>query len=121
MVTTFRAVAESSTRLYSAVLTDENGNRLGSSGIDSIKLTLYNRHDRAIVNSRDAQNVLNANGGSLDSQGNFTFEFTPLDTAILDDTLEYENRIALFEVVFAGTRKSAQEIEFQIRNAINVP
>ncbi|MEO8007144.1 MAG: hypothetical protein ABI728_01295 [Betaproteobacteria bacterium] len=114
-------VVENSTRLFSAVLLTETGSRFSSADCVSLTLTLYNRHDRAIVNSRDALDVLNTNGGTLDTQGNFTFEFTPLDTAILTATLEYENRVALFELVYSGTRQIAHEVEFRVTNAYSVP
>lgn len=121
MRTVHRNVIESTTRLYDAVLVDENGARIKGSAVSTLTLTLYNRHDQAIVNSRNASNVLNTAGGTLDESGNFTFEFTPLDTAIIDSALDYENRIALFTIGYATGRQQRHEIELQIRNAVKVP
>jgi len=59
-----RYIPEGSTAFYRASLTDEDGVRINSSDIDSITLTLYDVASNAIINSRDAQDVNGANGGT---------------------------------------------------------
>lgn len=120
MRTVQRNVIESTTRLFEALLLDESGAPLKGSEVTTLTLTLYNRHDQAIVNSRNAVNVKNANGGTLDEAGNFAFEFTPDDTAIIDNTLAYENRVALFTIGYASSRTQRHEVEMQIVNAVKV-
>jgi hypothetical protein len=116
-----KEVDESATHFLSSVLLDEDDKRVPGSSCTALTLTLYNKHDGTIINSRNGIDVLNNNGGTLDEQGNFNFEFTPADTAIITDALGYENRVALFVVTFGSARKIRQEIELKIRNAVKVP
>ena len=124
--TYFGSVPESATRLYTAMMFDENNTPRPALGTQSLVVTIYNKHDGEIINNREAQNVLNANGGTLDASGNFAFTFNAEDTALQDQTLPYENRIALFEWTYpAGAsgddiKYGRHEIEMQVRNLTKV-
>lgn len=54
------------------------------SAVQSITCTARNEGDNAIVNSRNAQNILNLNNGTFET-GFFSFFFQPADTAIVGD------------------------------------
>ena len=63
-----RFIPDGSTAFYRASVVDEDGVRIDSDDIDSITLTLYDVDSGAIINSRDAQDVNGANGGTYTYQ-----------------------------------------------------
>jgi hypothetical protein len=99
---------------YKAILKDRNGTVVGASALTSLTLTYYCL-DAAltIINSRNAQNVLNANGVTLDSSGNLEWAKTTLDT-IMVTSGGYEDHVALFEWVGATVGSGKHEVVFQI-------
>jgi len=122
MATKLGIVLERVTRLYTAVIKDEEGAVIPAAQIGTLTLTLYNKKTGAIVNSRTDVNILNANGGTVDASGNLSFLFTPADMAIIDTTLASEIRIGLFEWTYGGGAKEGRhEIEFSVRNLNKVP
>jgi hypothetical protein len=110
-------VNEQSTALLSGIFTDEAGAVVGSGEMDTIKATLYNRSNEQIINSRNEQDILNANGGTLDVSGNFTFTFDPADGEIINTEEPYEVHILLLEWTFAsGTKGGNQQVELTVMN-----
>ena len=110
-------VREKTTRRYSAVLKDETGALIGGGVLSSLKLTLYNRADGAIINSRNQQNVLNANSVVVDTSGNLTWTLEPADNPVIDTTLSYEEHIALFELGWSSdTKKNNHEVIIRVEN-----
>src|SRR3990167_5575221 len=80
---------------------DMNGDTILKASLSTVKLTLYDRTTLAVINSRNLQNVLDANGGTVDSSGEITMRLNATDNAILDvaDELEagdIEEHIARF-------------------------
>ena len=63
-----RFIPDGSTAFYRASVVDQDGGRIDSSDIDSITLTIYDVDSGAIINSRDAQDVNGANGGTYTYQ-----------------------------------------------------
>ena len=55
-------VRENQTVAYTATLQDELGNPLPATSLTTLVLTLYDITSNTIINTRDHQNVLNANG-----------------------------------------------------------
>src|SRR5688572_10905942 len=57
-------ILEQTTGVYRATITDEGGAMLPASTLSTLELTLYVKTSagETIINSRNAQNVLNANG-----------------------------------------------------------
>jgi len=114
-------VREKTTRRYTAALKDETGAAIGGGVISSLKLTLYNRADGAIINSRNQQNVLNANGVTIDDSGNLTWTIEPADNPIIDATLSYEEHIALFELGWSSdAKKNNHEFIIRVENVNKV-
>jgi len=110
-------VREKTTRRYTAVLKDETGAAVGSGSLSSLKLTLYNKVDGAIINTRNQQNVLNLNGVTIDASGNLTWTMDPADNPIIDTTLSYEEHVALFEIGWAAdAKKNNHEVIIRVEN-----
>ena len=110
-------VREKTTRRYTAVLKDETGVAIGGGTLSSLKLTLYNRADGSIINARNQQNALNANGVTVDSSGNLTWTMEPADNPIIDATLSYEEHAALFEIGWASdAKKNNHEVVIRVEH-----
>ena len=71
-------------------LYDASGNALTKAEISTLTVSLYNAEDNAIINSRNAQSVLDANGGLVSSGGVLTLALLPSDNIIVDSTMEKE-------------------------------
>ena len=108
-------VPEASTCVIHGVLLDEDNNLIPSSALAALTLTLYEPSTGQIVNGRDHQTVLNANGGSVDASGNVRVELTPQDTAILTGG-KIETRVALFEWTYDTGKAGKHEVIFRIQN-----
>lgn len=101
-------------------LRDENGDLVEKAAINSILLTLYRRVNTTneVINDRDAQGVLDVNGGeyfdtiqtATDTEGNevtynFRWDYEPADTPFLksDSSPEQtEVHLALFRFTWNG-------------------
>ena len=73
-----------------------------ASALTSLTLTLYDQVTGAVINSRSGQNVLNANGVTVDASGNLAWTLSPLDSPILTAELAIETHIALFQATWNG-------------------
>ncbi len=108
---------ERTTGRYTAVLVDESDVPVGSTIITALTLTLYDKASGAIINSRNDQNALNANGVTLDVSGNLAWTVSYLDNVILDSGKHVEHHVALFEWVWAsGTKEGRHEVAIQVVN-----
>jgi len=56
---------------------------VAKSSLLSLTLTLYDKDTQAVINSRDGQDILDANGSSVDSTCNVTIELNPADSVIV--------------------------------------
>lgn len=114
-------VGEGTTQRYTAVIKDELGAAIPGTQLTTLTLTLYAEHTGAIVNGRDAQNVLNANNVTVDANGILVWLLQPADNAILDGGRAYERHIALFQWTYAsGAKSGQQQVNFFIPNTSNV-
>lgn len=117
-----RPFPEGSTRRYTAILRDATGTPIGSSQVTAITLTLIDEDSGAVVNSRSDQDVFNANGGTLDADGNFVMVFSELDTAILGSPVTdgaLQSRRATFKVTYASGQEN-HEVIFFVQNMAQV-
>lgn len=112
-------IPEASSRLYQATLRDYLGVAIPLGAMVSITLTLRDVASGQIVNSRDEQNVLNANGGTFGADGAFTFLFTPADTAAIGAG-QRQDRLATFKVTY-NTGAENHEVQFTVFNMADVP
>ena len=81
-------ILERTTAFWSGVLKDQDGNVIPSAALSALKLTHMVKDDNTpftLINSRDHQNVLNANNVTVDSAGLVTWEMLPVDNLINDN------------------------------------
>lgn len=92
--------------LISGTLEDQDGAPVALASISSLVCTLYNRTSDAIINSRNAQTILNTNGGTLHATtGAFTLLLDSDDNVIVSTTLapgRTETHFALVEAEWSG-------------------
>lgn len=117
-----KKINEGSTAIYTATLKDEAGTVIPSNAISALTLTLSNVADGTIINSRNAQDVLNDNNVTIhESSGLLTYTLQPLDTAIQDADEPYETHRATFQCTYnSGAGQSNWDVDFMIRNLSRV-
>ena len=121
MVTTFSSILEKTTRVYTATVEDEAGVAIPGTSLTTLVLTLYSLHTGTVINSRNAQNVLNANNVTVDANGLLTWTMQPADNQILDNALTSERHTALFEFTYSSGAKSGKhEVVFVVDNLTKV-
>lgn len=98
-------VWEGTRRVVSMTVKDTDGVAIPLASMTTIKLTLQTM-DGDVVNSRDAQNVKNANGGTYaDTSGLLSIILTPADNAIVGEA-DLERHSALIEFAYASGTKA---------------
>lgn len=114
-------VKELNSAIYRGTLVDETGTGFG--GVVSLTLTLYDKVSLDIINTRNAQNVLNANQVTLDvATGALRWDLLPLDNPILNDALTREVHVALFVAKWSGvTKQLNHEITLNVTNLAKLP
>lgn len=107
-------VPERATQKFTATVKDENGAAIPGASLTTLTLTLYETTTQQIINGRDAQNVLNANGVTVDSAGLLTWVMAPLDNQHLG-LARPELHVALFEWTYdSGNKRGQHEVGFSI-------
>jgi len=113
-----RVVRERSTALYTATIKDENGDALSYEDLDALTLTLYNLADGTIINSREDQDVLNANNVTVSAAGVLAWTMQPADNPIVSATTAgwKEKHVALFEWTYSTTKKGSYEVTIEVES-----
>lgn len=110
---------QNSNAKYSCVLKDENGAAIPAASMNTLTLTLTDQATGAVINGRTNQSVLNVNGGTLDSSGNFAMTFgfadNPIVTAGSVALGAIERHVALFKYTY---NSSAGKEEHQVVIAV---
>lgn len=114
-------INEETNALIKVVLYDENNSTVPGSALSSLTMTLYDKNDESIINNREDIDAKNANGGTIDESGNFTFLLTPQDTKIIHDELKEEIHVCLLEFGYGAGRQGKLVVEHYIRNLVKVP
>lgn len=65
------------------VFHDNAGAAILKANLASLTATLFDQASAAVINSRSAQNVLDANGGAVATDGTLTLRLGPLDNVIV--------------------------------------
>lgn len=105
---------------------DVRGNNIVASQLLTLTWTLYNREDSAIINSIEAVDILNANGGTISDSGLLSLHITNEDNEIINATGQDEVHICLFEFTFTMAEfgvtvlKGKQEVELIVKNLLKV-
>jgi len=109
-------INEGASALYTATLLDETGAVIDGTALDSLVLTVYDVDSGAILNSRNAQNVKNANGVTITALGALAWTLAPADNAILGKGAT-ERHAAYFLATWAsGAKKCPHEMTWLVRN-----
>ena len=114
----FRVNEKTSAR-YACVIKDENEVAIPAASLTTLTLTLYDQTSDGIINSRSAQNVLNANGVTVDSSGNLVWVLDPADNLIVGTTVpqnSYERHVALFTYTYNAGRTGRTEVQIAVLN-----
>jgi hypothetical protein len=69
------------TAVFTATLRDKDGAAIAAASLTSLSLTLTDAHSGGVVNSRNAQNVLNANNVTVNSSGGLVWTIQIADVA----------------------------------------
>ena len=118
MSVTLGPVNERTTARYtSGPLTDEDDVVVAGSILSTATLTLYDERTGNILNSRDAQNVNQANGVTISDLGVVSWLLVPADNAIVDQRVPSEVHVAVFDLRWdAGASRCVHEVKFLINN-----
>jgi hypothetical protein len=119
-------VKEGTGAKYTATLKDADGTVIPLANLTSITLTLYNYADSSIINSRDDQDVKNANNVTFHAtSGLLTWLIQAGDNPIVNTNIAIgskEQHVALFEFVYAGNGTPGKhEVDILVENLGQVP
>ncbi|MDB4786215.1 hypothetical protein OAG36_00625 [bacterium] len=118
-------IDETTYGVYTSTLLDDASAAITLASIDSITMTLIEFSTEVVVNSREAQDILNANNCTMHAtSGLFTWEIQPADTAIVVSGASLSSRevhLATITVVWNTTKKMHREIKLRIKNLTSVP
>jgi len=108
---------------YTAVLLDEDDAPIAAGTLDTLTLTLWDYSTRTILNSRDAQDVLNANNVTLDGSGNLVWYLQADDNAIVGTVAEgnIETHKALFEWTWGTGQQGSWMVTLNVQATARVP
>lgn len=113
----FDCVEQSTPRYTATLVADDGLTPIPGSTLTTLTLTLYLEDaNLTIVNSRNAQNVLNQNGVTVDENGLLTWSLAAGDTTVINDNLPFERHIALFQWAWGSSRAGKHEIVIAVRN-----
>lgn len=108
---------EQTTVRITGTLTDDAGTAIPVASVASLKLWLFHKRTGAIINLRNGQNILGANGGSVDSAGVLTLTLGPLDTQLESQTLPTSEIVAEIEWKYnAGAATGRATVQFLVAN-----
>jgi hypothetical protein len=107
-------VPEQSSRIYRATLIGPDKEPIEPGLVTSIKLTLVDAITGTII--RDAQEVKDQNGGSLEPGGEFSMVFSGADVAVIEgSTGPRQPRVGTFRIEF-NLGMALHEIEYTVVN-----
>jgi len=123
-------VRESSSARLTATIKDETETPIPAVSLGTLTLLLYDQRTElaspgstaAVINSRNRQDVLNANGCVVDSSGNLTLTLSPADNVIVNTGESSERHVALFEWTYgAGLKGGKEEVLIDVTNYARTP
>lgn len=117
-------VAEETTQLLTATIKDELDAVIPGASLATLTLTLYALDTaKTIINNRNRQTILGANGGAVSAQGVLTMLLVPVDNRIVQSLSagQIEEHILLFEWTYGGGKQGRQEILLKVVQMEKVP
>jgi hypothetical protein len=118
-VTTTFTVKERCTAWYRATVQGD-GAALPASSLDTLTLTLYDRDTGTILNSRNAQDVLNKANVTVGEDGALVWELQPADNVIVSDGKSLEAHVALFTWTWGSGKSGRHEVPILVENLAKV-
>lgn len=116
---------ENATFTYTATLLDDAGVAIPLSAIETLKLSLVNRLTGEVINSRDQQDVKNANDCTVHAtSGLLTWQVQQEDTTFQADlplSRGYEDHIATFLLTYNSTKDAAREFTIRVYDRTSIP
>ena len=108
-------VCEKTTCQLTLQMTDQAGVNLTLAQVTTLTLTLYDKRSGAIINSRTASNILNANGGTVSSSALLTLVLAVADNVKLTQGVAREEHVALIEYTWAaGAKAGKKEVTYSV-------
>lgn len=101
---------------YTALLVDEDGVPVPVANISTATLTLKEQSTDGVINNRNAQNVKNANGVTIDSNGNLQWDMDAADLTPVT-TRPTEVHVATFIFNYSNGKKLTYPVAFRIKEA----
>lgn len=96
-------ITEGSTQIYTVTLVDESGDPIPLAQISSIQLTYKNDLKDTVINTREDQNVLNANDCTYHAtDGTFTWNLQVADTTAVNADLRFDTNLAVITWTWNG-------------------
>lgn len=115
-------VAERNTLYLQGTVKDEKGQAFQPS---TLTLYLYDRFTDTVINSRNRQDILNANGGTCDASGVWSLTLTPTDNTFVTAGKKSEKHIALIEWTWDDNQGNpaygSKTLEIVIEDTAHVP
>lgn len=109
-------VTERTSARYTGTLKDETGATVAGSALTTATLTLFDTKTGTILNTRNAQNVLNANDVTISEAGALVWLMAPADNSIVTDTLPAEGHRAVFSFTWGAGKRLVHEVQISVRN-----
>lgn len=111
------AQTERSSGVYSVTLSDEDDVLVSS--LTTLRVWLRDTLTSTYINSREAQSLLNVNGGTF-AAGVFTWAMDPADHQIVG-TANQELHEAVFEATWGSSQARTWRIYFRVTNYVPLP
>lgn len=116
-----KAVAEQTSATITGTLTSDTGAAIPAADLTTLTVTRYEKVSGTILNARSGQNILNANGGTVNAAGLLTLQLDPLDHVLQSQGAIREIHVTLIEATWnAGTKTGRFEIEYPVVNLTKV-
>ncbi len=108
---------------YSFEIRDRDGVVVPGSALTSARMSLYLNYDTPVsgrfVNGRELQNVLQMNDVTISEVGKVVWDIQSADMAIVNETFNFEQRVAVFELVWSRGL-ILHEVAFNVRNVLHI-
>lgn len=122
MVTSFKVVQDTSAR-YRATIVDTDGSAIPASSITTLTVKLTDINTGSVINSRNDQSLLNANDGTVDSNGLLSWYMRSADNPIVtsSSSASVESHLAMFTVTWLDIRGVSQKSKWPVVfNVVNL-
>lgn len=115
------SVVERTNATYSATMKDADDIAVPLSAITAATITLKDVETGTVINSRDAQNVLNTNNVTIHAtSGLLTWNIQAADQFIVTAGVEHELHRAVFDIAYSGGKRLVHEVYLVVENIAGI-